>query len=129
MRTSLHHHWHQLLSFARPPRLINSRLSARQMVSSTAEWTRVIKDSGPGIPPYSVYKNPIEKSAQDDREYRIVKLENGFEAVVIHDAKADKAAASLDVSVGHLYDPVSLPTATCRRVLVMILGYRMICLD
>jgi insulysin len=38
--------------------------------------------------------------------YRLIKLENGLHATVIHDAKPDKAAASLDLAVGHLLDPV-----------------------
>lgn len=59
------------------------------------------------MPVYHVYDAPIQKSPADDREYRVVRLENGLEAVLIHDAKTDKAAASLDVAVGHLSDPVS----------------------
>ena len=53
------------------------------------------------------YAKPIQKSQQDDREYRLIRLENGLQAMLIQDAKADKAAASLDVAVGHLHDPVS----------------------
>lgn len=59
-------------------------------------------------PAYSVFSKPIEKSPQDDRDYRIIKLVNGLNATVVHDPTADKAAASLDVAVGHLSDPVSL---------------------
>ena len=53
------------------------------------------------------YSKAIQKSPQDDREYRLIRLSNGLQAMLVHDAKADKAAASLDVAVGHLYDPVS----------------------
>lgn len=64
-----------------------------------------------------VYAKPIQKSQQDDREYRLIRLENGLQAMLIQDAKADKAAASLDVAVGHLHDPVSnsgsTPTCDC----------------
>jgi hypothetical protein len=56
-----------------------------------------------------VYAKPIQKSQQDDREYKLFRLENGLQAMLIQDAKADKAAASLDVAVGHLHDPVSNP--------------------
>lgn len=69
-----------------------------------SEWERV---AGSSAPPYYVYTKPIRKSEQDDRQYRVVKLENGLEAMLVHDGKADKAAASLDIAVGHLYDPVS----------------------
>lgn len=38
---------------------------------------------------------------------RIIRLENGLKATLVSDPKSDKAAASLDVAVGHLDDPVS----------------------
>lgn len=68
-----------------------------------ADWKLVEK---PGAVPYQVFTKPIVKSEQDDRDYRIIQLENGLQATLVHDANADKAAASLDVAVGHLYDPV-----------------------
>jgi len=74
------------------------------MATATADWNSL---EGPGRVPYRVYTKPLVKSAQDDREYQLIQLENGLQATLVHDAKADKAAASLDVAVGHLYDPVS----------------------
>ena len=61
------------------------------------------------IPPYSVFSKPIEKSLfdQPERHYRMIRLENGLTAMVVHDPKTENAAASLDVAVGHLSDPVS----------------------
>lgn len=69
----------------------------------TVDWKQA---SDPAAPPYYVFTKPVRKSEQDDREYRVIKLENGLEAMLVHDGKADKAAASLDVGVGHLHDPV-----------------------
>ena len=69
-----------------------------------SQWT-----SRPGdlqTPPYHVYHKDIIRSERDERDYRVVRLQNGLQAMLVHDVKADKAAASLDVSVGHLYDPV-----------------------
>jgi hypothetical protein len=97
------------------------------MVSAPTEWTQVVKDS---VPPYSLFQKPIEKSQQDDRDYRILKLANGLEAMIVHDSKTDKAAASLDVAVGHLHDPVSVfnfPANSTRSL--MRKGYRMMSLD
>jgi hypothetical protein len=76
------------------------------MVAFQSDWSPV-PTHGSSIPAYSVFNKPIEKPLQDDREYRTIKLENGLSATVVHDPTADKAAASLDVSVGHLSDPVS----------------------
>jgi insulysin len=69
------------------------------------EWT--IVPAHDSIPAYSIYTKPIQKSLQDDREYQIIQLENGLSATIVHDPTADKAAASLNVAVGHLSDPVS----------------------
>ncbi|KZT02312.1 insulin-degrading enzyme [Laetiporus sulphureus 93-53] len=82
------------------------------------EWERV---SHPNSKPYYMFTMPIHKSRQDDREYRIIQLENGLQAMLVHDAKADKAAASLDVSVGHLYDPDDMPGLAhfCEHLLFM----------
>lgn len=53
-----------------------------------------------------VFNKEIEKSSNDDRSYRIIRLSNELEALIIHDAEADKAAASLDVNIGSYHDPV-----------------------
>ncbi len=42
----------------------------------------------------------------DTRTYRYLELDNGLRAIVVHDPETDKAAASLDVAVGHGSDPV-----------------------
>ena len=73
------------------------------MATTSPDWRRITSDTAP---PFSVFTKPLQKSEQDDREYRIIQLDNGLQATLVHDAKADKAAASLDVAVGHLYDPV-----------------------
>jgi len=77
------------------------------MTSLGPDWKRIIPTDAT-IPPYSVFTKPIEKSPRDKREYRIIQLENGLKATLIHDIETDKAAASLDVTVGHLHDPVCL---------------------
>ena len=89
-----------------PDRNSNSRLMAT-VTHTTPDWARVER---PGVTPHLVYTKTIVKSEQDDRDYRIIRLENGLQATLVHDGKADKAAASLDVAVGHLYDPVRLTT-------------------
>ena len=66
-------------------------------------WTRVEPANSP---PYDVYTTAVEKSPQDDREYRVIRLLNGLEAMLVHDPAADNAAASLNVGVRHIYDPV-----------------------
>ncbi|TFK42449.1 Metalloenzyme, LuxS/M16 peptidase-like protein [Crucibulum laeve] len=86
---------------------------------ASSDWKNVTPSSP--VPPFSVFTKPIHKSEQDDRDYRIIQLENGLQATLIHDAKADKAAASLDVAVGHLYDPDDMPGLAhfCEHLLFM----------
>ena len=42
---------------------------------------------------------PIILPKNDKLQYRILELDNGLRAVLVHDPEADKAAASLDVSL------------------------------
>jgi insulysin len=72
--------------------------------ATQAQWT--LHPGSQQTPPYHVYNKVIIRSERDERDYRLVRLENGLQAMLVHDLKADKAAASLDVAVGHLYDPV-----------------------
>ncbi|KAJ6525427.1 Metalloenzyme, LuxS/M16 peptidase-like protein [Mycena vulgaris] len=92
--------------------------SFRAGMAIIPDWERVIPTSAP---PFSVFTKPLQKSPQDDREYRVIRLENGLEAMLVHDAKADKAAASLDVAVGHLHDPDDMPGLAhfCEHLLFM----------
>ncbi|RIA82106.1 Metalloenzyme, LuxS/M16 peptidase-like protein [Glomus cerebriforme] len=55
-----------------------------------------------------IFNKEIVKSSNDNRSYRIIRLSNGMEALIIHDAEADKAAASMDVNVGSYSDPDNL---------------------
>lgn len=52
----------------------------------------------------------IESSPQDDREYKAIRLnQNQLTVLLISDPTTDKAAAAMDVRVGHLSDPDEAP--------------------
>lgn len=51
----------------------------------------------------------LHKPLLDDRSYRVVKLPNQLEALLIHDADTDKASAAMDVNVGSFSDLKDLP--------------------
>lgn len=55
---------------------------------------------------FKFYDGPFQLPEQDDRKYRLLQLENGLKAVLVHDPSADKAAACATVAVGYLHDPV-----------------------
>lgn len=44
----------------------------------------------------------------DDRDYRVITLDNGLQALLVSDPDADKAAASMNVRVGSAQDPDDL---------------------
>ncbi|GAA5970032.1 hypothetical protein JCM11641_000241 [Rhodosporidiobolus odoratus] len=73
------------------------------------EGYQVVEQSEQGQPRYAVFTGEIERSPNDDRQYRSILLENGMEALIISDPKTDKAAAAMDVKVGHLSDPEDIP--------------------
>lgn len=65
------------------------------------------KDTTPAPAPQPMAAETIEivKGPLDQREYAYVKLDNGLQAILIHDPDTDMAAAALDVHVGHYADP------------------------
>ncbi|GAA5890262.1 hypothetical protein JCM6882_008774 [Rhodosporidiobolus microsporus] len=58
---------------------------------------------------YAVFTGEIERSPNDDNQYRSILLENGMEVVLVSDPNTDKAAAAMAVKVGHLSDPEDIP--------------------
>jgi len=51
----------------------------------------------------------IRKPEIDRRTYKWIRLANEMQVLLISDSETDKAAASMDVSVGHASDPEALP--------------------
>lgn len=51
----------------------------------------------------------LEKPELDDRSYRVIRLSNKLEALLVHDPDTDKAGAAMDVNVGNFSDPDDLP--------------------
>ncbi|KAI4131369.1 MAG: hypothetical protein LQ338_001254 [Usnochroma carphineum] len=51
----------------------------------------------------------LEKPALDDRSYRVIRLPNNLEALLVHDPETDKASASVNVNVGSFSDADDMP--------------------
>ncbi|ODQ63961.1 hypothetical protein NADFUDRAFT_28003 [Nadsonia fulvescens var. elongata DSM 6958] len=68
-----------------------------------------------------VVASDIEHPIVDDRKYRVIKLANDLEILVIHDPDTDKSSAALDVNVGSFSDPPTLPGLAhfCEHLLFM----------
>ena len=51
----------------------------------------------------------LETPALDDRSYRVIRLPNQLEALLVHDPDTDKASASVNVNVGSFSDADVMP--------------------
>ncbi|MCF2856067.1 insulinase family protein [Pseudoalteromonas sp. SMS1] len=54
-----------------------------------------------------LFAESLVVSPNDDRQYRVLTLENGIDVVLVSDPSAEKSAAALSVGVGLLHDPMS----------------------
>lgn len=50
----------------------------------------------------------IIKSSSDLRSYKAITLKNKLQCLLVSDSLADKSAASMNVNVGHLQDPIEV---------------------
>ncbi|WVO15036.1 hypothetical protein L204_102679 [Cryptococcus depauperatus] len=117
--------------YARPAaqRLIS--VSHTRLATTTTAYNRPIR-----LPPKPIMTNPFPHCPPipqaegkvnlilpptEDRKHKYFVLDNGLEVIVVSDPKADKAAASMDVGVGHLSDPDDLPGCAhfCEHLLFM----------
>ncbi|KAL9025425.1 MAG: hypothetical protein Q9196_005751 [Gyalolechia fulgens] len=51
----------------------------------------------------------LETPTLDDRSYRVIRLPNQLEALLVHDPETDKASASVNVNVGSFSDADDMP--------------------
>jgi insulysin len=63
----------------------------------------------PVVGEVEVVTDRLEKPSLDDRSYRVIRLPNQLEALIVHDPKTDKASAALDVNVGSFTDEDEMP--------------------
>ncbi|KXS20116.1 hypothetical protein M427DRAFT_52375 [Gonapodya prolifera JEL478] len=61
------------------------------------------------LPGVVSWTDDIIKPDIDDRRYRLITLPNKLQALLVHDENTDKAAAAIDVRVGHLCDDEDVP--------------------
>ncbi|KAK3340911.1 Metalloenzyme, LuxS/M16 peptidase-like protein [Neurospora tetraspora] len=62
-----------------------------------------------GSPAVERVTDQLEKPSLDDRSYRVIRLPNKLEALLVHDPTTDKASAALDVNVGSFSDEDDMP--------------------
>jgi insulysin len=74
-----------------------------------------------------VLASALEKPLLDTREYRVIKLQNDLEALLIHDPETDKAAAAMDVNIGSFSDPEDMPGMAHAVEHLLFMGTEKVC--
>jgi len=75
-------------------------LMALSLLWACSSKTPMVEDKAP---------TGIEKSAQDNRDYRYLELDNGLKAVLVRDDNAETAAVSLSINAGSYQNPEAFP--------------------
>jgi insulysin len=78
-------------------------------------------------PPLVRVANNMERPALDNRSYRVVKLQNKLEALLIHDPETDKASGALDVNVGSFSDTDDMPGLAHAVEHMLFMGTEKVC--
>ncbi|KAL2255353.1 hypothetical protein VTK26DRAFT_3541 [Humicola hyalothermophila] len=60
-------------------------------------------------PKVELVTDHLEKPSLDDRSYRVIRLSNQLEVLLVHDPKTDKASAAMDVNVGSFSNEDDMP--------------------
>ncbi|KAL8419541.1 hypothetical protein RB594_002666 [Gaeumannomyces avenae] len=63
----------------------------------------------PGLRPVERVTDSLEVPSLDNRTYRVIRLENKLEVLLVHDPDTDKASAAMDVNVGNFSDEDDMP--------------------
>ncbi|KAI0105424.1 peptidase M16 inactive domain-containing protein [Nemania sp. FL0031] len=61
------------------------------------------------LKPVERVTDQLEIPSLDDRQYRVIRLSNKLEALIVQDPETDKASAALDVNVGNFCDEDAMP--------------------
>lgn len=70
----------------------------------------------------------LETSELDDRSYRVVRLPNKLEALLVHDPETDKASASVNVKVGSFSDADDMPGMAHAVEHLLFMGTEKVCI-
>lgn len=86
------------------------------IASSKHRWARSFSHASPILSANSPIMTQIERITEnlekpelDDRSYRVIRLPNQLEALLVHDPDTDKASAAVNVNVGNFSDQDDMP--------------------
>ena len=86
-------------------------LSTRNPFSGPYLVAKYLKRTSANMAPHPVERvsDNFEKPDLDDRLYRVIRLKNKLEALLVHDPDTDKARASVSVDAGSFSDADDMP--------------------
>lgn len=101
-------------AFLAGPLLLRPKYSAVTHLARTIAHHRpclysVTTHSFASMAPLERLADKLEAPALDDRSYRVVRLPNKLEALLVHDPDTDKASAAVNVNVGSFSDADDMP--------------------
>ena len=69
----------------------------------------------------------LEKPELDNRSYRVIRLPNKLEGLLVHDPDTDKASASVNVGVGSFSDDDDMPGMAHAVEHLLFMGPKKVC--
>lgn len=98
---------------ARLPQLARLKIRAGNLLACTPRFfvPRPHYTTNRGLAPMAIERlaDKLEAPELDDRSYRVIRLPNKLEALLVHDPDTDKASASVNVNVGSFSDAEDMP--------------------
>lgn len=86
------------------------------LIPSKHRWARsfshsslILSANSPTMTQIERITENLEKPELDDRSYRVIRLPNQLEALLVHDPDTDKASAAVNVNVGNFSDQDDMP--------------------
>lgn len=74
-----------------------------------------------------ILADQLEKPLLDNRIYKVIRLPNKLEALLIHDPDTDKASAALDVNAGAFSDAEDMPGMAHAVEHLLFMGTKKVC--
>jgi len=112
--------WHH-----RPTGHLSASLPSLPFIRLTTTQTLVA-----AMGPIERLTDELEAPLLDDRSYRVIRLPNKLEALLVHDPETDKASASVNVKVGSFSDADDMPGMAHAVEHLLFMGTRkVICFD
>lgn len=98
-----------------------------RVIGGAVKQPRVFYRPESTMAPIERIADKLETPALDDRSYRVIRLPNKLEALLVHDPDTDKASASVNVNVGSFSDADDMPGMAHAVEHLLFMGTEKVC--